>query len=115
MTRRPAHFAAGLLLGFVASFAISLSLIGAVAAVIAVVATGLLMPRFATLAGGLLGVGGTWLVLGLNSLRICAGTEDFCGDANYVPFLAISTGLVLAGAVLAVWTMVAATRQAGQP
>lgn len=114
VTRRSAQFAGGLLLGFVASFAIALSLIAAVAAVVVVVVVGLVMPRFAALAGGLIGVGGTWLVLLLNSLRICAGTEDFCGNANYVPWLAISTGLVLAGAVLALWTMVAA-RHAGEP
>lgn len=115
MTRRSAQFAVGLLLGFAASFSIGLSLIGALAAVVAVVVVGLLMPRFATLAGGLLGVGGIWLVLGLNSLRICAGTEDFCGNANHVPFLAVSACLVLAGAVLAGWTVVSPTRRAGEP
>ena len=113
MKRRPAQFAAGLLLGFIASFAISLSLIGGVAAVFAVLTVGLVMPRFATLAGGLLGVGGTWLVLGLNGVRICAGTEDFCGNANYVPILVISAGLVVVGAVAALRTMAAARRAAG--
>jgi hypothetical protein len=86
----------------------------AVAAVVAVVVVGLLMPRFAALAGGLIGMGGTWLVLGLNSLRICAATDDFCGHANYVPFLAISGGLVVAGVLLAGWT-VAMTRRVGEP
>lgn len=82
MTRRPAQFVAGLLLGYAASFAMSLGLIAIVAAVVLVVAVGLVMPRFTALAGGLLGIGGTWLVLLLNSMRICAGTEDFCGNAN---------------------------------
>ncbi len=93
----------------------SLGLIATVGAVVLVVAVGLVMPRFTALAGGLIGIGGTWLVLLLNSMRICAGTEDFCGNANYVPWLAISAGLLLAGAILALWTMVTTTRDARQP
>ncbi len=115
MTPRPAQFIGGLLLGFLASFAMSLGLIAVAAAVVLLVAVGLALPRFAALAGGLIGIGGTWLVLLLNSMRICAGTEDFCGNANYVPWLAISAGLLLVGAILAVWTMVTTTRHAKQP
>lgn len=73
------------------------------------------MPRFATLAGGLLGIGGTWLVLALNSVLICSRTDDYCGNANDVPFLAISAGLVVAGALLGVWTMMSIPRQTQQP
>ena len=110
MARRSAQFIFGLLLGLVLALAITVSLMAAVAAVVAIVVVGLLMPRFAALAGGLLGIGGTWLVLDLISLRTCLGTEDVCGDANFVPSLAVFGALVFAGTVLGLWTMLRARR-----
>lgn len=116
MTRGSAQFAVGVLLGFVAAFAIVFGLMAAVAAVAVVVVVGLLMPRFAALAGGSLGIGGTWLVLHLNALSRCADARDFCGDAQiFVPWLAVSTSLVLGGVFLAMWTVVVATRRAREP
>ena len=116
MTRRSTQFAVGILLGFVASSVIAIALVAAVAAVVSIVVVALVRPRFAALAGGaLIGVGGTWLVLTLNSVRICAATQDFCGDANFTGFIAITAGLVVTGALLALWSAVAANRQVREP
>lgn len=113
MPQRAMHFGLGLLLGIIASFAISLNLILAVVAVVVVILIGLRMPRFATLAGGLIGVGGTWFVLTLTTtMRVCAETpQEYC-EGGYVPFLAIAAGLVLAGAAFAAWTVVVGARRA---
>lgn len=87
-----------------ASFAISLSLVIAVAAVIGLVVVGLAMPRFANLAGGLIGIGGTWSALTLMSLEVCERTpQDYC-SGGFVPLLVVGAALVVAGSSLAAWT-----------
>jgi hypothetical protein len=115
VARRSGQFGVGLVLGFVLAFTIAVSLIAAIAAVVVIVVVGLLMPRYATLAGGLLGIGGTWLSLDLNSLDSCLRTTDFCGDANFVPSLAVFGGLVVAGAALGLWTLLTGIRQSERP
>lgn len=107
-----AQFAVAAVLSLVgAVVSVEVSLIGMVAVVVLVVVVGLRMqPRFAALSGGLFGVGATWLALNLNSLRICAGTADFCGNADYVPWLAASAVITLAGVALGTWTVLRSRR-----
>jgi hypothetical protein len=75
---------------------------GAVSAAALVVALGVVMQRLAV-GGGLLAMGSTWLVLVLNSQRICAGTEDFCGQANFAPWLVGAVAVAIAGAWVTAW------------
>lgn len=92
------QFAVGGVVGMVASLGISLNLMVAIAAVVIVVGAGFVLPRFAFLAGGLLGIGLTWFVLMMGSMAACRATEDYCGHANDMPMIVIS--VVLIGAAL---------------
>jgi hypothetical protein len=62
--RRAAHFATGLLAGIIAGgVGVTYGPLTWTGAVLFVVLSGALMPRFAFLAGGLVALGGTWLTL----------------------------------------------------
>lgn len=90
----------GVVLGVVGP---SLGPLGAAVAVALIIAVGLLMRVLAAVGGGLVGLGVTWLVLTLNSQRICAGTEDFCGNANFTPWLVGGIAASIAGVAVTAW------------
>lgn len=104
------QFVAGVLLGIVSGVVgIAFGLVSAFAAVVFVVLVGLLMPRFAALSGGLVGLGGTWLLLNLNDLIRCPDPANFCGDAQVViPWLTVSAVIALVGGATAVLTLTSA-------
>ena len=87
-------FALGVVLAFV-SVEISLIVMGL--AVAAVIVIGMaLPPRYAFLSGGLVGIGGLWLVGTLSSLP-CEGSAAACGDPY--PMIGVTATLVLVGLV----------------
>ena len=86
----------GIVLGVVG---IELGPWGAIAVVALVIALGRVMRLPFLLAAGLATIGGIWLALVLNSQLICARTDDFCGNANFAPWLFVSVLVLLAGAV----------------
>jgi hypothetical protein len=106
-----AHFAAGAALGVVmAVVGVYFGFISAIATVALVVIVGLIAPHFAFLSGGLTAIGLTWLALVANSAIACARTENFCGNANIVPMLAISVAIAIVGASLGLWTLMVSHR-----
>ena len=112
MTSRPIYqLLIGLLIGVASSLSISLGLVASVAAIVLLTAIGFTLQRFWFLAGALTGLGGSWFVLTLSSVNACLATEDFCGQATFVPFTAVSLALVGIGILLAALT-IARGRQA---
>jgi hypothetical protein len=94
LTRSARHFAIGVVAGIVAGvLALIYGPITWTAALLFVVLSGVLMPRFAYLSGALLALGGTWLVLmiTLNTPR---------------PFLVVPLVLLAAGLGFAYWTFI---------
>ena len=63
-----------------------------------------------TAAGFLIGLGGLFLWGSWNTISACEQTDDFCGDANIVPLLALAIALLLAGLVTAAWAVLSARR-----
>lgn len=87
-------FALGAVLALVS---VEISLIGMVLAVAAVIVVGIVMPpRYAFLSGGLVGIGGLWLVGTLSSLP-CEGSAAACG--NPYPMIGLTATLVLVGLI----------------
>ncbi|HUG47846.1 MAG TPA: hypothetical protein VMP67_05480 [Candidatus Limnocylindria bacterium] len=108
------HFIVGVLVGALASLTISLNLLLAVSAVVLLVAVGLVMPRFALLAGGLVGIGGSWSALMVRQAAICeAAAQVHCGFASYLPLIAIAVSLA-AGLLFAALTLRRLAREGRQ-
>jgi hypothetical protein len=84
--------------------------VGTAAAVGVVLSFGFVKPRFAMLAGGLLGTGATWLALTGSLARLCSEAADFCGQANALPWLAGGLTFAVIGLALLVGTLVRARR-----
>ena len=61
-------------------------------------------------AGFLVGLGGLFLLGSWNTISACEQTDDFCGDANVVPLLALAIALLLAGLVTAAWAVLSVRR-----
>jgi hypothetical protein len=111
MNRPFVQFGIGAAVGFAgAIIGTEISLLGMVAAVVTVIIVGLRLPRFAALSGGLIAMGLTWFLLGVNSVAICSSTDTFCGAANFLPLLVISLTLFAAGLVAGAVTLVAGIR-----
>ena len=91
------RFAFPFLLGALLSLSISLGLILALVAFAAVLAVGVVLRSTAALSSALVGFGGSWLVLGTNSALKCTATEDFCGQANFVPLLLVAAAITAVG------------------
>jgi hypothetical protein len=72
-------------------------------AAIMVLASSLTRPRFAVAAGGLLGIGGLWLVTSTISFVRCQSSGADC--SNIVSFGAIAAALVLVGVLLSIATL----------
>lgn len=105
--RRVTHLAVGFGCGVLAaSLGVQIGLTASIVAFAILVVVGGLMPRFAFLAGALLGIGFAWATLALLSARACQATSDFCGQANFLPLIAISVVSALVGTALAVATFV---------
>lgn len=96
--------ASGLLLGILTALSPALA-IGAMAAIIVVTSIELIRAsdrgRAMFLAGVLIGAGGLLAFGTANTVRACAQTEDFCGNANVLPLGAFAALVVAAGAVAA--------------
>ncbi len=92
-----AQFAVGLALGALASLAIVLGILITSLAIVFLVAFAAVWRSLPALGGGLLALGSIWLTLSLDVQRRCEATADFCGNANFAPFLVISMVLVIAG------------------
>lgn len=67
-------------------------------------------PRSAGIAGVLVGAGAVFMFGALNTFAACAGTEDFCGNANIVPFLALALVTLTWGVVASILTVVRSNR-----
>jgi len=79
----------------VALVSVEISLIGMVVAIAAVIAIGTaLRLRYAFLSGGLIAIGGLWLVATLPALT-CEASAAACGNPN--PMIGVSAAVVLAG------------------
>jgi hypothetical protein len=106
--------ATGLLLGLL----MLLSPVIAVVAILAVVGGTVVSVRRADplraiqLAGTLIGAGALLVYGVINTVAACAGTDDFCGNANVWPLAALAVVTVGVGAVAAV---VAVARSPGKP
>jgi len=57
----------------------------------------------ATLAGILVGAGLVYLVFVVNTTVECAGTADFCGDANVVPLWILTVVTLGVGGLATIW------------
>jgi hypothetical protein len=101
--------AAGVGLGAVG---LGTGVLGTAVTVAVVLAFGFLRPRFAMLAGGLLGMGVTWLLLFGNLALLCRQAAESCGQADVGPWLAGGLTFVVVGAVLLVRTLTNARRPA---
>jgi 4-amino-4-deoxy-L-arabinose transferase-like glycosyltransferase len=66
--------------------------------------------RSAGSAGVLVGAGAVFTFGALNTVAACAGTEDFCGNANIVPFLAFALFTLTWGVVVSILTVVRSNR-----
>lgn len=91
----------GAALGFASLETSLLAMIASVA--IMVLASLLTRPRFAVAAGGLLGIGGLWLVTSSISFIRCQSSGADC--SNVLPFGAIAAALVLVGVLLSIATL----------
>jgi hypothetical protein len=61
--------------------------------------------RSAAGAGVLVGVGAVFIDGAVNTFVACRATEDFCGDANPVPLLALALLTLACGVVVSVLTV----------
>ena len=103
MERPIAKFGIGGLLGVIASFSISFGLIALVAAFCVVVLFGIAWRSYAALVGGLIGFGGTWLVVGGSTYTSCLARAPDCDPGSgFVPFLAIAGIVVLTGVLVGI-------------
>jgi hypothetical protein len=105
------QFVLGVLIGLISGVAISLGILGIVIALVIPVMLGLTTPRFAAMSGALIGLGGEWLLLALNSAISCAKTEDFCGQANIVPIVALAIAILGSGLFFGALTLTSASRK----
>lgn len=105
MNRPITQFLFGAALGLVTSFALVAGVLGLVAAATVLVMLGIFLPRYAALSGGMVAVGLTWFTLTYNSVTICSSTDDFCGNANFAPYLVLSLGLIVGGVFFGILTL----------
>ena len=95
------QFLLGVAFGIVSAIVgVVLSLLTGIVAIVVVGFVGLLMPGYAFMSGGLLGMGLTWMVMLAGSLSSC---ESPCG-ANYLPLAIISVALTGVGFGLVLFT-----------
>jgi len=108
------QLAVGLLLGVASGLVgIYLGLMFSFAAVFLVVVVGAALGRLAGISGGLIGVGGTWLLLILNDLMRCPAPSTDCGGGDprvTVAWLTVSALIAIVGASLGVWTLMVSRR-----
>jgi apolipoprotein N-acyltransferase len=65
-------------------------------------------------AGFLMGLGALFLWGSWNTISACVQTDDFCGDANVVPLLALAIALLVVGLVIAAVAVVSVRRAVRQ-
>ena len=108
------QLAVGLLLGVASGLVgISFGLLSAFAAVVLVVAVGAAFGRLAGVSGGLIGVGGTWLLLILNDLMRCPASSSDCGGSDpqvTIAWLTASALIAIVGVSLWVRTLMVTRR-----
>lgn len=107
------QFAAGVLIGVPAAIAGVVFGIPGMAGAILVVALIALVPRLPVLfAGGLVGLGGTWLVLFARQALLCAQPDHPCGGTaiGMAPWLAFAAAILLAGALVGGYALRRAAR-----
>ncbi len=94
------HFLVGVLMGVLAAIAGVVFGIPGMAGAILAVALIALIPRLpVVLAGGLIGLGGTWILLFTNQALLCARPGQVCGGTpiDMAPWVAFSAALLLVG------------------
>jgi hypothetical protein len=120
MSQRVGHslftgFLIGLLLGLISvellPIALALVPLALLASALALRSVPLDRPVSAGIAGFLLGVGAVLLFGALNTFAACAGTEDFCGNANIAPLFALALFTLACGALASILTVVRSNRQ----
>ena len=87
-----------------------LSLLTGIGVILFFGVVGLFGLRLAFLAGGLLGIGLTWLALTVGSAQACPVIANLCGNANLWPFAVIGAVLAGLGLLVGVIALVRARR-----
>ena len=89
---------AGAVIGTLTGVAIDvLGVRGLAILAVVVIASALVQPRFALLAGVLLAAGGLWLVFSLAATASCTVDPASCSGPSPIPFAAVSALVVAAG------------------
>ena len=105
----------GLLLALVSLVLLPITLalvpLGLLASAMALREVPLNRPVSAGSAAFLLGVGAVLMFGALNTVGACAGTEDFCGNANIVPLFAFALVTLTCGVFASILTIVRSNRQ----
>lgn len=93
----------GILGGLAAAVGLVFGIPGMTAAVVIVVLVGLSARRPALVAGGLIGLGATWLVLFARVAVLCGQPQQQCGSSppEITPWLAISGAVIFVGVLIA--------------
>ena len=90
------------MMGVLAAIAgVVIGILGIAGAVLAVALVALIARLPWVLAGGLIGLGGTWVLLFANQALLCARPDQVCGGTpiDMVPWLAFAAAILLAGVV----------------
>jgi len=112
-------FFAGLVVGLLSGLvslvllpiALALIPLGFLASVMALREVPLNRPVSAGIAAFLLVVGAVLMFGALNTFAACAGTEDFCGNANIVPLFALASVTLAYGVFASILTVVRSSQE----
>lgn len=100
----------GLLLGLISVILLPIALVMVPIGLLASAMALREVPRDRSLSAGiaafLLGVGAVLMFSALNTFVACAGTEDFCGNANIVALAAVGLVTLICGAWASILTIV---------
>jgi len=101
------QFALGAVIGTLAVLTVSFGLIAIFLGFALILALAVVLRSPWLLAGSFVTTGSIWTLLTLRSWDICDRTADFCGRANFVPFLVAAALLVSVGLLtgLLAWWM----------
>lgn len=97
----------GLVLGLTSGIlAVRIGILGgSLAALVIIVLSIMVPPRFAALAGAAGGIGAFWLYGTIDTAAKCQGTPDYCGNANLMPLLSVSLAALAVSMLAAVATI----------
>lgn len=95
----------GVVIGAVAGFLVDLFWLRALAVLVAIaVASAFVRPRFAMLAGVLIGAGGLWLPFTMGNVAICVANPSSCSGPSPVPFAIVAAAVLSVGVLTLAWS-----------